>query len=134
MVIIDLAARTAAAPKVLRQSECQAILTVMLRVFDLEALPADPLEALTELSQAGVELDALLRDQVAAARRTGASWAQIGERLGMSRQAAWEYYTRDVRQVLGGASGDGDALGEEEALELAVQEVSDVRRRRRRTS
>lgn len=106
----------------------------MLRAFDLEALPANPLEALAELSQAGVELDALMRDQVAAARHAGATWAQIGEQLGMSRQAAWEYYTRDVRQVLGGASSDGEALSEDEALELAVEEVTEARRRRRRTS
>ncbi len=100
-------------------------------MVDTELLPVDPLDALAELSQAGVELEVLLRDQVAAARRGGASWAQIGERLGMSRQSAWEYYTRDVRQILGGASGEGEELSEEDALRLATEEVSEIRRRRR---
>ncbi len=104
----------------------------MTRVVAVEELSTDPLVALEELSRAGVELEALRRDQVAAARQAGASWAQIGERLGMSRQAAWEYYTLDVREVLGGASGEGDALGEEEALRLTTEEVSEVRRRRRK--
>ena len=53
-----------------------------------DSLPVDPLEALRELSRADVELEALRRERVAAARRQGATWDQIGESLGMSRQSA----------------------------------------------
>ena len=44
-----------------------------------------------KLSRADVELEALRRERVEAARREGATWDQIGESLGMSRQSAWEY-------------------------------------------
>jgi len=104
-----------------------------MKVIDLDVLPSDPLEALAFLSQAGSELEALLRQQVAAARKQGASWEEIGKRLGMSRQAAWEYYNRDVRQILDEAA-KGGGLSEDEALRLAVDEVSEVRRHRRRAS
>ena len=64
---------------------CQVILTPM-KVIDVDSLPADPLEALRELSRADVELEALRRERVEAARSQGATWDQIGESLGMSRQ------------------------------------------------
>jgi hypothetical protein len=44
-------------------------------------------------------LEALRRERVEAARRQGATWDQIGESLGMSRQSAWEYYTRTTRSA-----------------------------------
>ena len=104
-----------------------------MNVIDIDVLPQDPLDALGELSRAGSELEALVRDRVAAARRQGATWEEIGERLGMTRQAAWEYYTRDVRRILDEAAADGEDLTEEEALHLATEEVAEIRRRRRRT-
>lgn len=101
-----------------------------MKVIDVESLPADPLEALEELSHADVELEALRRERVEAARRQGATWDQIGKSLGMSRQSAWEYYTRNTRRMLDeGAAGAG--LGEDEAMRIATEEVSQVRRRRR---
>jgi hypothetical protein len=57
-----------------------------MKVLDVDSLPADPLEALRELSRADVELEALRRERVEAARSQGATWDQIGESLGMSRQ------------------------------------------------
>jgi hypothetical protein len=103
-----------------------------MNVIDVDALPSEPLEALAELSRAGSELEALLRERVAAARRQGATWEEIGERLGMSRQAAWEYYTRDARLILEEAAVRGEELTEEEALRLATEEVAAIRRGRRR--
>lgn len=103
-----------------------------MNVIDIDVLPSDPLEALAELSRAGSELEALLRERVAAARRQGATWEEIGARLGMSRQAAWEYYTRDVRRILAKSVESGE-LAEDDALRLATEEVAEVRRRRRRT-
>ena len=101
-----------------------------MKVIDVESLPADPLEALQELSRVDVELEALRRERVEAARREGATWDQIGESLGMSRQSAWEYYTRETRRVLD-ESAAGSDLGEDEGMEAATEEVSRVRRRRR---
>ena len=104
----------------------------MMVIHD-ESLPTDPLEALKELSRADVELEALRRERVAAARRQGATWDQIGESLGMSRQSAWEYYTREARRVLDETAA-GSELDEDEAMRIATDEVSRVRRRRRVSS
>jgi len=101
-----------------------------MKVIDVESLPADPLEALRELSRADVELEALRRERVEAARRQGATWDQIGASLGMSRQSAWEYYTRDTRRVLD-ESAAGSDLDEYEAMRIVAEEASRVRRRRR---
>lgn len=104
-----------------------------MSVFDVDVLSQDPLDALGELSRAGFELETLLRDRVAAARRQGATWEEIGDRLGMTRQAAWEYYTRDVRRILDESVESPEELTEEEALRLATDEVAEIRRRRRRS-
>jgi hypothetical protein len=107
---------------------CQVILTIV-RVIDADSLPAGPLAALRELSRADLGLEALRRLRVQAARR-GATWEQIGESLGMSRQSAWEYYTRDTRQVLE-ETATGSDLDEDEAMRVATDEVSRARRGRR---
>ena len=104
-----------------------------MKVIHDESLPTDPLAALKELSRADVELEALRRERVAAARRQGATWDQIGESLGMSRQSAWEYYTREARRVLDETAA-GSELDEDEAMRIATDEVSRVRRRRRVSS
>ena len=108
---------------------CQVNLTCM-KVIDVESLSANPLEALRELSRADVELEALRRVRVEAARREGATWDQIGESLGISRQSAWEYYTRKTQRDLD-ESATGSDLEEDEAMRIATEEVSRVRRRRR---
>ena len=104
-----------------------------MKVIDVESLPTDPLEALRELSRADVELEALRRERVEVARSQGATWDQIGESLGMSRQSAWEYYTRKTRRVLD-ESAAGSDLDEDEAIRVATEEVSRLRRRRRTSS
>ena len=104
-----------------------------MKVIDVESLPADPLEALQELSRADAELEELRRERVEAARRQGATWDQIGESLGLSRQSAWEYYTRDARHVLAERAAGSD-LDEDEARRVATAEVSRLRRRRRTSS
>jgi len=104
-----------------------------MKVIDVESLPTDPLEALTELSRADVELEELRRERVEAARRQGATWDQIGESLGMSRQSAWEYYAREARRVLDESAANSD-LDEDEAMRVTTEEVSRVRRRRRISS
>lgn len=104
-----------------------------MKVIDVESLPTDPLEALQELSRADAELEELRRERVGAARRQGATWDQIGESLGMSRQSAWEYYTRGVRRVLDETAAGSD-IDEDEAMRIATEEVGRVRRRRRTSS
>ena len=115
---------------VLAQPRLSGYPDTLMKVIDVDSLPADPLEALRELSRADVELEALRRERVEAARRQGATWDQIGESSGMSRQAAWEYYTRKTRRVLDQTAADS-GLDEDEAMRLATEEVRRVRRRRR---
>jgi hypothetical protein len=101
-----------------------------MNVISERALPPDPVEALRVLTDGEVELEHLRRDRVQAARDAGASWDRIGEALGISRQAAWEYYNRDVRDRLRRNVEENADLTEDEAMEMAASEVKTVRRRR----
>ena len=96
-----------------------------------ESLPEDPLVALRVLAASEVEIDRIRRDRVRAARAPGASWQQIGDALGISRQSAWESYTAGVRTALSRNVDANESLDEAGAVELAVDEVRSVRRRRR---
>lgn len=100
-------------------------------VIATNELPADPLDALRVLTRTEVELDELRRQQVAAARAAGATWEQVGDALGVSRQSAWEYYTGRTRGELAANAASNTELSEDEAMDLAVEEVRAVRRRRR---
>ena len=48
----------------------------------------------------------------------------------MTEQSAWEYFTRSARAAIAGAAEGNEALGEDDAVKLAVEEVRAVRRRR----
>ena len=102
-----------------------------MAVIAAEELPVDPLDALRTLARADAELSKLRLDTIAAARRSGVTWEQVGAALGMSRQAAWEFYTRSVRASLVRAASASE-LSDDEAERLAVDEVRAVRKQRRR--
>ena len=101
-------------------------------VIAAEALPADPLEALRELARSDPKLERLRRDKVLAARAAGATWEQVGNALGVSRQSAWEYFTARIREELADNVKADAELSEDEAMHVAVDEVRSVRSRRRR--
>jgi hypothetical protein len=96
----------------------------------LDRLPSDPLEALRELTRTEVELGELRRHYVADARGAGLSWDQIGESLGMTRQSAWEYFSRPARELM--TRSAASSLDEDEAMDLALEETREVRSRRAR--
>jgi len=100
-------------------------------VVSIDAVPADPLAALRELTRGEAELEALRRAKVEAARASGASWEQVGEPLGISRQSAWEYYSSSVRSKMAATVDANGGLSEADAMDLAVDEVRAVQRRRR---
>ena len=100
-------------------------------VIAADALPADPLDALRELTRGEAELDELRREQVGAARAAGATWNQVGEALGVSRQSAWEYYAARTRAELAATVAANTELSDDDATAVAVEEVRAVRRRRR---
>ncbi len=95
-----------------------------------DALPQEPLAALRVLTDSEHELERIRREQVIAARSAGASWQQIGDALGVTRQSAWESFTATTRQALAVNVDANSTLDEDDALELAVEEVRAVRRRR----
>ncbi len=87
--------------------------------------------ALRELTRGEAELEAVRRAKVEAARDAGASWEQVGEALGVSRQSAWEYYSSAVHSKLASNIEANADLSETDAMDLVVDEVRAVRRRRR---
>ncbi len=95
-----------------------------------ESLPRDPLSALRVLTESEHELDRIRRMQVIAARAAGASWQQIGDALGVTRQSAWESFTAETRAALASNVDANITLAEDDAVDLAVDEVRAVRRRR----
>ena len=95
-----------------------------------DALPANPIDALRELVRCEGEIERLRRERIKEARSAGASWKQVGEVLGMTEQSAWEYFTRSARAAIAGTAEENEALGEDDAVELSVEEVRAVRRRR----
>jgi MoxR-like ATPase len=101
-----------------------------MAMIAVDQLPADPLDALRALARFDTELSKLRFDTIEAARCAGATWDQVGEALGMSRQAAWEHYTRSIRARLA-ASTSTSELSDDEAEQLAVDEVKAARRQRR---
>lgn len=52
------------------------------------------LARLPEVATAGTQVEEHLRAWVAAARERGISWARIGDALNMTRQSAWERFTK----------------------------------------
>ena len=103
------------------------VVSVLVAVDDL---PKDPLSALRVLTESEHELERIRREQViAAARAAGASRQQIGDALGVSHQSAWEAFTAATRAALADNVVANSTLAEDEALDLAVEEVRAVRRR-----
>jgi hypothetical protein len=53
----------------------------------------DPLVLLVVLANGATKVDDKLQQLVAHCRTTGKSWTQIGQALGMTKQAAWERFS-----------------------------------------
>ncbi len=90
----------------------------------------DPLDRLRGLRAADQQLHVWRHEVVTAARQHGVSWSTIGEALGVSKQAAWEFYNAGIRAKLDRATQASD-LSETEAMQLAKHELAEVRRQRR---
>jgi hypothetical protein len=55
---------------------------------------AEVLSRLPRIASVAAQIEGGLQRWVGEARRRGSSWASIGESLGMSRQSAWERFSR----------------------------------------
>lgn len=96
----------------------------------MNALPSDPLAAISEITRSEAELERLRCDLVRKARVAGSSWERIANALGISRQAAWEYYTARFRGEFAENAAENVSVTSGEALDLSVDESRAVRHRR----
>jgi hypothetical protein len=68
---------------------------VMLMPADLSITEGfvDPLVLLAVLANGAAKVDDKLHELAAFCRSTGKSWTQVGQALGMTKQAAWERFS-----------------------------------------
>lgn len=90
----------------------------------------DPLAELRALRDRERELQDARRLWIARARLQGRSWSEIGAALGVSKQAAWQLFNDEVTRILERVAARS-GLTEDEAMQLAREELSAVRRQRR---
>ncbi len=57
---------------------------------------ADVLIDLSEMSETAAAIEVALASRVEVARTEGATWAQIGQALGVTRQSAWQRFSDQV--------------------------------------
>lgn len=81
-----------------------------------------PLGVLASIGTSAKQISEWRRDAVAKARKEGHSWAEIGEALGISKQAAWEQFNADIAEMLDNIARRS-GLSEEEAMQIATEEV-----------
>jgi hypothetical protein len=55
----------------------------------------DPLGVIKGIAESSEGIDSMLRRWIGVARRSGHSWQEIADALGVTRQAAWERF-KDV--------------------------------------
>jgi hypothetical protein len=68
-----------------------------LRLRTLGAWGDDPLRDLADSCRADLAIEKLIYQSAKAARAAGHSWSEIGEALGITKQAAWERFARGLR-------------------------------------
>jgi len=94
----------------------------------IELGSSDPLDQLRGLRAADRQLDLWQRQTITRAREQGSSWTQIGDALGVSKQAAWALYNEDVRDALDEVRRRS-GLTDEQAQRLAEEERDALRSR-----
>jgi hypothetical protein len=66
------------------------------RLPDWETLTdSQILDSLPQMAAVSAQAEFSLQERIAELRRRGMTWAQLGGALGVSRQAAWERFTRE---------------------------------------
>jgi len=91
----------------------------------------DPIDRIRALKAADEQVELWVVQAVGEARQAGRSWSDIGQALGVSRQAAWQLYNAALNSAIAEVRQKSD-LSEEEAIAMAGQELRAVRVRRRR--
>ena len=87
------------------------------------------LDRLRAVHEASDILDSWQREIISEAREAGASWTEIGEAMGVTKQAAWSAYNADVRAILAKTSRRS-GLTEDEAFKIIDDERDAIRAER----
>lgn len=87
------------------------------------------LQMVAELERQRETVDAALEHAVADAHRSGASWSEISDALGTSKQSAWSTYRGRVQRLMDIAAAEVDQ-DEETLLESAATSLGRTRMRR----
>ena len=93
---------------------------------EIELGSSDPIDQLRGLRAADRQLDVWQRQTITRAREQGSSWSQIGDALGVTKQAAWALYNEGVREALDSVR-ERSGLTDEQAQRLADEERDAVR-------
>jgi hypothetical protein len=73
--------------RVVENDEYAAFLRRVIRAYSRRVAAGD-IEAITDMAATADAMDTAMRDAITGLRQVGHSWADIGLRLGVSRQAA----------------------------------------------
>jgi broad specificity phosphatase PhoE len=77
-----------------------------LRLRTLGDWDGRPLDALRECRHAATALEKAIWQTVRKARATGHSWTEIGTALGITKQTAWQRFSREMRHPITGEEID----------------------------
>ncbi len=86
---------------------------------------------MARVAQAETEIEGWTKERTRAiveARDAGVPWQMIGDAIGVSRQAAWNAYSK-LSAIVDEIAGRSD-LSDDEAMDLAISELAAVRRER----
>ena len=82
--------------RAVENDEYAAFLRRVIRAYSRRVAAGD-IEAITDMAATADEMDTAMRDAITGLRQVGYSWADIGLRLGVSRQAAQQRWGGEPR-------------------------------------
>jgi hypothetical protein len=80
---------------VVENDEYSAFARRVIRAYSRRVAAGD-IDAISDMTRLADDLDRAIRDAITGLRSHGYSWADIGTRLGITRQSAWERWGGDA--------------------------------------
>jgi hypothetical protein len=80
---------------VVENDEYSAFARRVIRAYSRRVAAGD-IDAISDMTRLADDLDRAIRDAITGLRGHGYSWADIGSRLGITRQSAWERWGGDA--------------------------------------
>ena len=80
---------------VVENDEYSAFARRVIRAYSRRVAAGD-IDAISDMTRLADDLDQAIRDAITGLRSHGYSWADIGNRLGITRQSAWERWGGDT--------------------------------------